>query len=75
VLLPVRGRRKKDYHINDLYSDKDECYIADLKYGSALGATPEEALREVIKAKKAWLKAAKSAANSLAKYRPAICQG
>ncbi len=67
----------KDYHINVFFSDEDECYIADipdLKYCSALGATPEEALHEVIKARKAWLKAAKSEAKPIPppKYRPAI---
>jgi len=51
----------KDYHINIFYSEEDEGYIADipdLKYCSAFGDTPEEALREVLLAKSAWLEAA-----------------
>ncbi len=51
----------KDYHINLFYSEDDEGYIADipdLKKCSAFGGTPEEALGEVLKAKKAWLEAA-----------------
>ena len=52
----------KDYHINIFYSVKDECYVADipdLKYCSAFGDTPEEALKEVLIAKKIWLQTAK----------------
>ena len=44
----------KDYHINIFYSEADEAYVADipdLKYCSALGETPQEALAEVFKAK------------------------
>lgn len=40
----------KDYHINIFYSEEDEGYIADipdLKFCSAFGETPEEALRQV----------------------------
>jgi predicted RNase H-like HicB family nuclease len=51
----------KDYHVNVFYSDEDEGYIADipdLEYCSAFGVTQEEALREVLKAKKAWIQAA-----------------
>lgn len=51
----------KDYHINVFYSEGDGCYVADisdLKFCSAFGDTPEEAVREVQKAKKAWLKVA-----------------
>jgi len=46
----------KDYHINIFYSAKDEGYIADipdLESCSAFGTSPEEALREVKKAKTA----------------------
>ena len=49
----------KDYHINIFYSDVDGGYIADipdLRYCSAFGGTPDEALAEVLKVKKAWLK-------------------
>mgnify|MGYP002682299077 CR=1 FL=1 len=51
----------RDYHINIFYSQEDEEYIADipdLKYCSASGTTPEEALREVLEAKALWLEAA-----------------
>lgn len=44
----------KDYHINTFYSDEDGEYIADipdLKYCSASGESPEEALAEVIMAR------------------------
>ena len=69
----------KDYHINIFYSDEDECYIADipdLKFCSACGDTPEEALREAQTAKAAWLAAAKAKRQSIPKpkYRPAIYQ-
>ena len=50
----------KDYHINVFYSEDDEGYIADipdLQHCSAFGTTPEEALREVLQAKEAWLEA------------------
>ncbi len=46
----------KDYHINLFYSEEDDGYIADipdLRHCSAFGPTPEDALREVLKAKKA----------------------
>ncbi len=52
----------KDYHINVFYSEEDDCYVADipdLKFCSALGTTPEKAVREVQIAKAAWLKVAK----------------
>jgi predicted RNase H-like HicB family nuclease len=69
----------KDYHINVFYSDDDDCYVADipdLKYCSALGSTPEEAVREVQVAKAAWLKVAKERGKRIPKpkYRPAIYQ-
>ena len=53
----------KDYHINIFYSEEDEGYIADipdLKFCSAFGETPEEALREVLIAKSAWLEVARA---------------
>jgi predicted RNase H-like HicB family nuclease len=69
----------KDYHINVFYSDEDKCYVADipdLKYCSALGLTPEKAVREVQIAKAAWLEAAEAAGKRIPKprYRPAIYQ-
>ncbi len=69
----------KDYHINIFYSEEDEGYIADipdLKYCSAFGDTPEEALREVLIARAAWLEAARTESKPvpLPRYRPVIYQ-
>ncbi len=69
----------KDYHINIFYSETDEEYIADipdLKYCSASGDTPEEALKEVLEAKALWLEAAKAKGMDIPepRYRPAIYQ-
>ncbi len=47
-----------DYYINIFYSEEDDGFIADipdLEYCSAFGQSPEEALKEVLLAKKAWL--------------------
>lgn len=54
----------KDYHINVFWSEEDDCYVADipdLKYCSAFGSTPEEAVSEVVVAKQAWLETARTA--------------
>ncbi|NEU72837.1 type II toxin-antitoxin system HicB family antitoxin [Hassallia byssoidea VB512170] len=69
----------KDYHINIFYSEEDEGYIADipdLKFCSAWGSTPEEAVREVMIAKAAWLETATAEGKSIPKpkYRPIIYQ-
>lgn len=69
----------KDYHINIFYSDEDEGYIADipdLKGCSAFGSTPEEALKEVLLAKSAWIETAMAEGISVPspRYRPAIYQ-
>ncbi len=69
----------KDYPINVFYSDPDGCYVADipdLKFCSACGASPEEAVREVQVAKAAWLRAARERGKPIPKpkYRPAIYQ-
>jgi predicted RNase H-like HicB family nuclease len=61
------------YHINVFYSDEDEAYVADipdLKFCSAVGATPEEAVAEVDRAKAAWLEAAGRPIPE-ARYKPA----
>jgi predicted RNase H-like HicB family nuclease len=68
-----------DYHINIFYSDEDEGYIADipdLVACSAYGATAEEALAEVAKARAAWLETARDAGKPipLPRYRPVIYQ-
>ena len=67
----------KDYHINIFHSEEDGGYIADipdLEPCSAFGETPEEALREVVQARKAWLEAAESAGQPIPTpaYRPEI---
>jgi predicted RNase H-like HicB family nuclease len=69
----------KDYHINIFYSDEDDGYIADipdLKYCSAYGATPEQALFQALAAKSAWLDAALAEGKPIPQptYRPAIYQ-
>jgi predicted RNase H-like HicB family nuclease len=67
------------YHINVFFSPDDECWVADvpdLRFCSAFGDTPEQALREVKRAMDAWLKAARDARKPIPKptYRPAIYQ-
>lgn len=69
----------KDYHINIFYSDEDKGYIADipdLRSCSAFGASPEEAVREIMVAKAAWLETARKRRKRIPKptYRPAIYQ-
>jgi predicted RNase H-like HicB family nuclease len=68
-----------DYHINIFYSEEDGGYIADipdLDSCSAFGETPEQALKELEIAKKAWLEAAREAGKSIPapSYRPVIYQ-
>lgn len=65
------------YHINIFYSADDEGFIADipdLEYCSAFGETPEQALQEVLVAKRLWLDVAKEKGYSIPqpKYRPII---
>jgi len=64
------------YHINVFWSDEDDCWIADvpdLRYCSAHGDTPSNAVDEVRVAMQGWLEAAR--ANGMAipepTYRPA----
>lgn len=69
----------KDYHINIFYSEEDEGYIADipdLRFCSAFGSTPEEALRQVQIAKAAWIEAARREGKSVPapRYKPIIYQ-
>ncbi|GIK71022.1 MAG: hypothetical protein BroJett021_00100 [Chloroflexota bacterium] len=69
----------QDYFISIFYSEEDGGYIADipdLRFCSAFGETPEEALREVQIAKTAWLEAARANGKPIPppKYRPAIYQ-
>lgn len=45
------------------FSDEDGCYVADipdLRFCSAVGDTPLKALEEVLRAKDAWLEAARA---------------
>lgn len=68
-----------DYHINVFFSEEDEGYIADipdLKFCSAFGQTPEEAVREVLLAKTAWLDVARDTGKPIPRprYRPALYQ-
>lgn len=64
-----------DYHINVFFSDEDDAYVADipdLDACSATGATPEEALAEVLRAKEAWLTSARTHGRPVPapEYRP-----
>jgi predicted RNase H-like HicB family nuclease len=69
----------RDHFISIFYSDEDGGYIADipdLRYCSAFGSTPDEALREVQIAKQAWLEAAMASGKPIPepRYRPVIYQ-
>ncbi|MHB8533826.1 MAG: type II toxin-antitoxin system HicB family antitoxin [Sulfuricaulis sp.] len=69
----------KDYHINIFYSEEDGGFIADipeLDACSAFETTAEEALREVERAKTAWIEAARKACKPMPppRYRPLIYQ-
>jgi predicted RNase H-like HicB family nuclease len=69
----------RDYHLNIFFSEEDGGYIADvpdLASCSAFGETAEEALREVERARDAWLAAAREAGKPIPppRYRPAIYQ-
>ena len=66
----------KDYHINVFYSDEDGGWIADipdLSACSSFGATAEEAVAEVERAKEAWLEAARESGRPIPepRYQPA----
>ena len=67
------------YHISIFYSDEDRCFVADvpdLRFCSAFGDTPAEALAEVQVAMKGWLTAARRLRRPIPRprYRPAIYQ-
>ena len=69
----------KDYHINIVFSQDDERYIADipdLAMCSAFGRTPAEALAEVETARELWLEAARAEGKPTPEptYRPVIYQ-
>lgn len=66
-----------DYHINVFYSEEDMQYIAeipDLRGCSASGATPVDAVREVLVAKQLWLDSRRGHGEPIPepRYRPAI---
>jgi predicted RNase H-like HicB family nuclease len=66
-----------DYHINLFHSAEDGGWIADipdLRACSAFGETPEEALRQALLARDAWLEAAKAEGKPIPRpqYRPVI---
>ena len=68
------------YHINVFWSAEDESWIADipdLRFCSAHGETPDEALREVQVAMTAWLDSARAHGDPVPepRYRPAIYAG
>ena len=65
------------YHINVFYSDEDAAWVADipdLQFCSAFGATPEEAVAEVEKARELWLEVAREDGRSIPapSYRPVV---
>jgi predicted RNase H-like HicB family nuclease len=67
----------RDYHINIFWSDEDSGYIADipdLVSCSAFGATPREALEQVMVAREAWIEAAQQEGKPVPppRYRPLI---
>jgi predicted RNase H-like HicB family nuclease len=69
----------RDYYIIIFFSEEDDCYVADLpdfEHCSAFGATQQEALTELMKAKEAWLAAARENGYPIPepRYRPAIYQ-
>lgn len=69
----------KDYHINIFFSEEDGGYIADipdLPHCSAFAETQEQALAEVLKAKIAWIEAARAEGKPIPppSFRPVIYQ-
>lgn len=67
----------RDDHINVFYGQDDGGYIADipdLDACSAFGSSPQAALEEVLKAKDAWLAAARERGIVIPppRYRPAL---
>lgn len=67
------------YHINIFFSTADDCYIADipdLRFCSASGSTPTEALEEALGARDAYLESCEKHGEAFppARYRPAIYQ-
>ena len=68
--------RDAHYHINVFWSDEDGCWIADvpdLKYCSAHGDTPAEAIASIQDAIEGWLETARAHGMPIPepRYRPA----
>lgn len=68
------------YHINVSWSDEDDCWVADvpdLRFCSAFGKSPEEAVREVRTAMVAWLESVRENGDAVPepRYRPAMYAG
>lgn len=69
----------KDYAINLFWSDEDDCWVADipdLRYCSAFGDTPQEALAEIEIAKQLWLETARERGTPIPEpiYRPEVAR-
>jgi len=69
----------KDSHINIFYSEEDGGYIADipdLPHCAAFGEGLEEALGEVLRAKAAWMEAARAEGKPVPRpsFKPVIYQ-
>ena len=67
------------FHINVFHSDEDKSWVADipdLQFCSAFGATAEQAVAEVEKARELWLAAAHEAGKPVPepRYRPTLNQ-
>lgn len=67
----------KDYHINVFWSEEDGTWVADipdLRFCSAVGDSPQEAVSEVLEAKVAWMDSARAHGDPIPPpmYRPAI---
>ena len=63
------------YHINIFWSSEDNCFVADIPDlfpCSAFGATPEEALAEVLVAQDLWLETSRELGKPIPAptYRP-----
>ena len=64
------------YHINLFWSDEDDAWVADvpdLRYCSAWGDTPEQAIHEIQIAMHNWLEAAREHGKPIPepRYKPA----
>ena len=67
--------KAQHYTITICYSELDQGYIAqvpELRFCSAFGHTPREALDEVERAMAAWLEAARNEGKPVPEPRPAV---